>query len=76
MLMIMIMPPNISEEITILIVGCIPNDMIGMCWFSEMPLSVVDALLTEPLLLLKAEEVNANWDKEFLSKNIWGLILC
>ena len=28
---------------------------------SEMPLSVVDALLTEPLLLLKSEEVNPNW---------------
>ena len=45
-------------------VGCIPNDIMGMCWFSEMPLSVVDALLNEPLLLIKAEEVNC--DKEFL----------
>ena len=30
--------------------------------FPEMPLSVVDALLTEPLMLLKAEEVKANWN--------------
>ena len=63
--MVMIMPANISEKMTIMMVGCIPNDIMGMCWFSEMPLSVVDALLTEPLLLLKAEEVNANWDEEF-----------
>ena len=28
--------------------------------FPEMPLSVVDALLTEPLMLLKAEEVKSN----------------
>ena len=68
----MIMPANISEKMTIMMVGCIPNDIMGMCWFSEMPLSVVDALLTEPLLLLKADEVN----EEFLSKNTWGLILC
>ena len=31
-------------------------------WIPEMPLSVVDALLTEPLMLLKAEEVKANWN--------------
>ena len=30
--------------------------------FPGMPLSVVDALLTEPLTLLKAEEVKSNWN--------------
>ena len=34
-----------------------------------MPLSVVDALLTEPLMLLKAEEVKANWNWNV--KRIW-----
>ena len=40
--------------------GCLSNDIMWMLWFSEMPMSVVDALLTEPLMLLKAEEVKVN----------------